>query len=393
MFTLGIPLKQKRRTLGYLSNEYFPGGMKKLGQQVPYEILSSDEGFFELGFPNMDEDEFRSITFQLKQQGVTVIGADSQLTEKTMKLVNLVSLKESLQVTTNDGKVAIISDPEDIKTFYRGGTIFGDDSDGDSIELSKETSLDFQSIGLRHYQEGSNSNEVNEGRINGPFNYETLSNIARKDDSALAFVPGNRIYESGFFISLELDGLDPNDPESFFGLKEDGESIEVRYDEVDFVETSTVDEGSCGYAPEGEDPNEADQPAGSHLLRKKIREIIQEKMKHPQYKDASNQYAQRGKSTKLSPEKKAAQRDSMRALAQRIKDLDKEKDIDESYVDDPNVPGVTGMEDAVNDPNAKAEKILMSLAKAFPDVPLSKVVNDSTYKRQAVTQILFGMMN
>ena len=86
MFTLGIPLKQKRRTLGYLSNEYFPGGMKKLGQQVPYKILSSNDGFFELGFPGMDEDEFRSITFQLKQRGVTVIGADTQLTEKTMKL-------------------------------------------------------------------------------------------------------------------------------------------------------------------------------------------------------------------------------------------------------------------------------------------------------------------
>ena len=35
----------------------------------------------------MDEYEFRNIVFQLKQQGVTVIGADSQLTEKTMKLV------------------------------------------------------------------------------------------------------------------------------------------------------------------------------------------------------------------------------------------------------------------------------------------------------------------
>lgn len=387
MFTLGIPLKQKRRTLGYLSNEYFPGGMKKLGQQVPYEIISTDRkgGFFVISFPNMDEYEFRNITFQLKQQGVTVIGADSQLTEKTMKLKDLVPLKEnrlsppggftgklvkqlvqadkdtmffangkyyvaenpfqdfiedfqvmdrdgygdyidfkdiefaeggavrpqfipglneSLQVTTNDGKIAIISDPEDIKTFYRGGTVFGDDSDGDSIELSKETSLDFQSLGFRHYEEGS-----------------------------------------------------------------------------------------CGYAPEGEDPNEADQPAGSHLLRKKIREIIQEKMKHPQYRDASNQYAQRGKPTRLSPEKKAAQKDRMKALAQRIKDLDKEKDIDESYVDDPNVPGVTGMEDAVNDPNAKAEKILMSLAKSFGNIPLEKVVNDSTYKRQAITSILFGMMN
>ena len=244
MFTLGIPLKQKRRTLGYLSNEYFPGGMKKLGQQVPYEIISTDRkgGFFVISFPNMDEYEFRNIVFQLKQQGVTVIGADSQLTEKTMKLVNLVPLKE--------------------------------------------------------------------GRINGPFNYKTLSNIARKDDSALAFVAGEKVYESGFFISLELDGLDPNDPESFFGLKEDGESVEVRYDEVDFVETSIVDEGSCGYAPEGEDPNEADQPAGSHLLRKAIKSQIKEMMG--------------------------------------------------SFADDPDVPGTTGMEDA-------GGKVRDNILTAIPD--------------------------
>ena len=216
MFTLGIPLKQKRRTLGYLSNEYFPGGMKKLGQQVPYEIVSTDRkgGFFIIGFPNMDHYEYSDIVLKLKQQGVTVIGADSQLTENNiMKLVNLVPLKESLQVTTNDGKVAIISDPEDIKTFYKGGTVFGDDSDGDSIELSKETSLDFQSI---------------------------------------------------------------------------------------------TQEGSCGYAPEGEDPNKADQPAGPHLLRKKIREII------------------------------------------------------ESFADDPNVPGVTGMEDA-------GGKVRDNIAAVIPD--------------------------
>ena len=167
-----------------------------------------------------------------------------------MKLVNLVPLKESLQVTTNNGKVAIISDPEDIKTFYKGGTVFGDDSDGDSIELSKETSLDFKSI---------------------------------------------------------------------------------------------TQEGSCGYAPEGEDPNKADQPAGSHLLRKAIRSQIKEMM--------------------------------------------------ESFADDPNVPGVTGMEDAVKDPSVKAEKILNQLAKSFGDIPLNKVINDTTYKRQAITAILFGMMN
>jgi len=266
MFTLGIPLKQKRRTLGYLSNEYFPGGMKKLGQQVPHEIISTDRkgGFFVISFPNMDEYEFRNIVFQLKQQGVTVIGADSQLTEKTMKLANLVPLKE--------------------------------------------------------------------GRVSGPFDYKTLADIAYKDDSALAFVDGEH-------VALFSDGFSPEDPEHFIAMRKDGEEVVVMYDEVEFVETSTVDEGSCGYAPEGEDPNKADQPAGSHLLRKKIREMI------------------------------------------------------ESYVDDPNVPGVTGMEDAVNDPNAKAEKILMSLAKSFGNIPLEKVVNDSTYKRQAITSILFGMMN
>ena len=243
MYILGIPDKQKRRTLNYLSNQY----PSKMGEYIDYEISDSDDGFFQLSFPGMNEDEFRDIVTKLKREGISTIGADTQLTEnKIMKLINLVPLKESLQVTTNDGKVAIVSDPEDIKTFYKGGTVFGDDSDGDSIELSKETSLDFQSI---------------------------------------------------------------------------------------------TQEGSCGYAPEGEDPNEADQPAGPHLLRKKIREII------------------------------------------------------ESFADDPNVPGITGMEDSVNNPRVKAEKILNQLAKSFGDIPLNKVVNDNTYKRQAITAILFGMMN
>ena len=249
MFTLGIPLKQKRRTLGYLSNEYFPGGMKKLGQQVPYEIISTDRegGFFEISFPDMGEDEFRSITFQLKQQGVTVIGADSQLTEKTMKLVNLVPLKENKGTQVTDYMWRRMSDDEKIDALY---------------------------------------------------------SVVK----------------------------DPDEAQRYFEL--DWEELPSG-----FERDMRIYEGSCGYAPDGEDPNEAEQPAGSHLLRKKIREMI------------------------------------------------------ESYVDDPNVPGTSGMEDAVNDPNAKAEKILMQLAKVFPDVPLSKIVNDSSYKRQAVTQILFGMMS
>jgi hypothetical protein len=221
-----------------------------MGKYIDYEISDSDDGFFQLSFPSMGEDEFRDIVMKLKREGISTIGADSQLTENNiMKLVNLIPLKEDLQVTTMNGEVAIITDPEDIKTFYRGGTVFGDDSDGLSIELSKETSLDFQSV---------------------------------------------------------------------------------------------TQEGSCGYAPEGEDPNKANQPAGSHLLRKKIREII--------------------------------------------------KEI--SYADKDGDPKTTtGMEDLSTSTSKtqEAEQILMALAKNFGDISLDKVINDNTYKRQAITSILLAM--
>jgi hypothetical protein len=49
-------------------------------------------GFFDISFPGMDEDAFRNIVMKLKQQGVTVIGADEKLTErKIMKLTDLIT--------------------------------------------------------------------------------------------------------------------------------------------------------------------------------------------------------------------------------------------------------------------------------------------------------------
>ena len=86
MFTLTISDKRKRRTLSYLTNDYYPGGKKDLGRIVNYKILGDDgEGFFKIGFPGMDKNEFRDVVKKLIQQGVSPIGADSQLTEKTMK--------------------------------------------------------------------------------------------------------------------------------------------------------------------------------------------------------------------------------------------------------------------------------------------------------------------
>lgn len=238
MFTLGIPLKQKRRTLGYLSNEYFPGGMKKLGQVVDYEILrTGDDGFFEIGFPGMDEDEFRDITFKLKQQGVTVIGADSQLTENNiMKLVNLVPL--------------------------------------------------------------------NENRLSGPFSGEQIKKMVSRDSETMFFANGQYYQATSEFQEFkdDLSVMDRDGVEDFIDIKD----IEFAEATHGFAGVGMENEGSCGYAPKGEDPNKADQPAGPHLLRKKIREMI------------------------------------------------------ESFADDPDVPGTTGMEDA-------GGKVRDNIMAAIPD--------------------------
>jgi len=93
MYTLGIPDRQKRRTLGYLKQQY-----------IEFEENPAMEGFFDVSFPGMDEDAFRNIVLKLKQQGVTTIGADEVLTErKIMKLTNLIKEEFSRNLDENEG--------------------------------------------------------------------------------------------------------------------------------------------------------------------------------------------------------------------------------------------------------------------------------------------------
>ena len=92
MYTLGIPDRQKRRTLGYLKQRF-----------VDFEENPSMEGFFDVSFPGMDEDEFRNIVMKLKQQGVTTTGADEELTErKIMKLTDLITEAPTLEEMENN---------------------------------------------------------------------------------------------------------------------------------------------------------------------------------------------------------------------------------------------------------------------------------------------------
>ena len=92
MYTLGIPDRQKRRTLGYLKQRF-----------VDFEENPSMEGFFDISFPGVDEDQFRNIVMKLKQQGVTTIGADEELTErKIMKLTDLLKEAPTLEEMENN---------------------------------------------------------------------------------------------------------------------------------------------------------------------------------------------------------------------------------------------------------------------------------------------------
>jgi hypothetical protein len=93
MYTLGIPDRQKRRTLGYLKQNW-----------IDFEEHPAMEGFFDVSFPGMDEEAFKNIVMKLKQQGVTVIGADEELTErKIMKLTDLIKEDFSKNLDENGG--------------------------------------------------------------------------------------------------------------------------------------------------------------------------------------------------------------------------------------------------------------------------------------------------
>ena len=88
MYTLGIPDRQKKRALGYLKQNW-----------INFEEHPSMEGFVDLIFPELDEEGFKDIINKLKYQGVTIIGADIQLTErKIMKLTKLLNEQDLKKV-------------------------------------------------------------------------------------------------------------------------------------------------------------------------------------------------------------------------------------------------------------------------------------------------------
>jgi hypothetical protein len=85
MFTLGTSEgTQSKRVQKYLDVKYM---------DLEYTAERDGMGFVQFVFPTLDEDEFRNLVFLLKRMdGVTLMGVDSQLTEKNiMKLTKLLT--------------------------------------------------------------------------------------------------------------------------------------------------------------------------------------------------------------------------------------------------------------------------------------------------------------
>ena len=221
MYTLGIPKRDYRRTTQVLDYESEP--------PIPYNANLQDDGFYMFTFPEAgDEYSFSSIVEKLKAEGIRVIGADAQLTERQiMKLADLIkespmfgggaagvpkstTPNESLEVELgNKDNRTFYIDPEDIKDFLAGKEVGASGDDGE------EASADI-------------------------YNFDT------KRGNAQISKAGEEYLKS---LGLQI-------PKSHY---------------------SSTNEGSCGYAPDGEvDVHNTDKmkPAGPNLIRKYIQKEI-----------------------------------------------------------------------------------------------------------------------
>ena len=85
MFTIGTKEgDQSKRVQKYLDVKYM---------DLEYNAKPDGMGFVVFEFPTLDEDEFRNLVYLLKKMdGVTLMGTDTQLTEKNiMKLADLLT--------------------------------------------------------------------------------------------------------------------------------------------------------------------------------------------------------------------------------------------------------------------------------------------------------------
>lgn len=104
MFTIAIADKDQKRTHNVLTHDR--------SNYIEFDSYQQDDGFYIFSF-DTDYDTFKNIVIMLKNNGITTIGADKQLSEKKiMKLTDLLRENEELpnRMETADDIIAELED-------------------------------------------------------------------------------------------------------------------------------------------------------------------------------------------------------------------------------------------------------------------------------------------
>ena len=191
MFALGIPKRQYRRTTRVLGHE--------LSEPIDYRTEKQDDGFYLFTFPGTDEDNFRKIVILLKNNGITTIGADNQLTEKNiMKLADLINLKE--QNTTSGEFDVKLDEPNDFtdKVKIKYGYVTGPIDDVTISWGNESHKVDFE--------ETDESDVVQKLE-----NSEVIDYVAYSEDEKWRFMVNVNVDDQGNIFDVYWKTLDISD--------------------------------------------------------------------------------------------------------------------------------------------------------------------------------------
>ena len=219
-------------------------------------------------------------------------------TDKFTEPMGEQTLNEALQVTTNDGTVAMIEDPRDIEDFITGkGIVYGENEDGEVIELHINNSADYQHVANEElkenpmfatpkYIEGSLENATIEygGKVYTDIYFEANEII---DDH------GNEGKDMNFVA--EGDGLSFSvDVSVDWNYADSGNIQEVYWDTLK-AHVEGMEEGSCGYTHTSKG-KELDTPGGTkgmdpedrtkRMVREYIKKILQKEFIFKKLKQA-----------------------------------------------------------------------------------------------------------
>ena len=144
MFTIGIHVKDFRRTTDVLQSSR--------SESFDFDFYKQDKDFYIFEFPNSDYNDFKNIVLLLKNNGVTSIGADEQLSEKNiMKLTNILKEQEETnrmetaedvvervdEIITDNPDTALDLLSDMIEDFYENQSIDRPDTSLQEVKLKK----------------------------------------------------------------------------------------------------------------------------------------------------------------------------------------------------------------------------------------------------------------